>query len=569
MKFLLPYLKKFRWTVALALFFKALSALGDLLIPWMLSYVIDYVIPLGEQKPVYFWGILMILTALFGFLTNIFGNRSAARVSSGTVEKVRNDLYYRISTMSSEGLHEFTIPSLISRVTSDSYIVHRTIGMVIRMGIRAPMLLIGCLGITFFLDPVLALVFVALIPFMFYFSITVSSRGIKLFRNVQHVSDNMIRVLRENVTGVRVIRALSKTEYEKKRFEKVNDEVTQADKTAAYNMAKVNPIISLLLNIGFVLVLFFGAIRINAQAGTVGNIIAFMTYFSVILNSVRMITRVFTDLSKASASISRIEEVMHYADEIVYPEPNGVPEDENAPVIEFRDVSFAYKNGKVSLNHLSFKVNRGETLGVIGTTGSGKTTLVSLLMRFYDVLSGEILLSGKNVKDMTATELRSRFGAVFQNDSLFEDTVAENVAIGRPISEEEIEKALSLAEAADFVRDAGGLEAPVAIKGANFSGGQKQRLLIARALAADPEILILDDSSSALDYKTDAIIRQRLAARHGKKTSVIIAQRVSSVMNADKILVLDHAVVKGFGTHAELLETCPMYRDTYRFQMEN
>jgi len=568
MKFLLPYLRQRTPLIAFGLFLKTVSSFADLFIPWILSFIIDEVIPLGEVHLVYVWGGIMILTAVFGLLGNVWGNRVAARVSSETVKNVRADLYRRIAHLSNEGVDEFSIPSLISRVTSDSYIVQRTIGMMMRMGVRAPMLLFGCLVITLILDPVLSLVIIAIIPFMLVFSIKVSAKGTRLFKIVQQKSDHMIRVLRENVTGVRIIRALSKTAYEGDRFEKVNEDVTKSDKEAAYNMAKVNPIISLMLNTGYVLVIVVGALRVNTGAGSPGDVLAFMTYVTIILNAVRAISRIFTALSKAAASTGRIEEVMLYEDRLTFvSEENGEAEDENAPAIEFKNVTFSYKNSGIALDNLSFSLKKGETLGVIGTTGSGKTTLISLLMRFYDVSEGEVLLSGKNVKDMTAKELRARFGAVFQNDTLFKDTVKENIAVGRTVSLESIDEAIRNADAEAFLAEAGGLEAQVAIKGANFSGGQKQRMLIARALAGDPEILLLDDSSSALDYKTDSIIRQNLAEKRKGRTTVIVAQRVSSVMHSDLILVLDGGKVMGLGTHESLMKDCPMYRDTYEFQM--
>ncbi len=568
MKFLSPYLRKRTPFIALGLFLKTVSSFADLFIPWILSFIIDEVIPLGEVRLVYVWGGLMVLTALFGFLGNVWGNRMAARVSSETIQDVRADLYRRISHLSTEGVDDFTIPSLISRVTSDTYIVQRTIGMMLRMGIRAPMLLLGCLVITLILDPILSLVIIAIIPFMLIFSIKVSAKGTRLFKTVQKKTDQMIRVLRENVTGVRVIRALSKTAYESDRFETVNEDVTKSDKEAAYNMAKVNPVISLMLNTGYVLVIVVGALRVKSGAGSPGDVLAFMTYVTIILNSVRVISRIFTALSKAAASLGRIEEVISYRDRLSYrEEENGEQEDEKAPAIEFRNVSFSYKSGGFAFENVSFKLNKGETLGIIGTTGSGKTTLISLLMRFYDVTDGEILLSGKNVKDMTAKELRARFGAVFQNDTLFKDTVKENICIGRTIEMDRIDEAIRMADAEAFLEEAGGVEAQVAIKGANFSGGQKQRMLIARALAGDPDILLLDDSSSALDYKTDSVIRQHLAADRAGRTTVIVAQRVSSVMHSDVILVLDGGKVMGLGDHESLLRDCPMYRDTYDFQM--
>lgn len=577
MKLLLKYFKNIKWQITSGFALKITAAFSELMIPWLLAYIIDKIIPLvqennGEIYRVYLFGGVMIAATFVLLMGNVWGNRVAAFVASSTIERLRADLYKRISYLSSEGIDHFSIPSLIFRVTSDTYIVQRTIGMVMRLGLRAPILLFGCIALSLTLDPVLALVIVALIPLIFYFSVKISRKGTRLFKKVQEASDGMIRVLRENVTGVRIIRALSKTAYEKERFEKINEEVTVKDKDAAYNMARVNPIISLLLNTGFVLVIIVGALRVHYGMGKVGNIIAFMTYFTILLNVIRAITRMFTVISKASASISRIDEVMKYRDTIVYTEENGEKENDSYhsdDEIRFKNVSFSYPSTSFKLENISFTLKKGDSLGIIGSTGSGKTTIISLLMRFYDADQGKITLNGKDIKDMTPHELRSRFGAVFQNDTLFKDTIKGNISLGREISLEEIERASTLADADEFINAAGGLDAEVAIRGANFSGGQKQRMLIARALAGNPRILLLDDSSSALDYRTDSLIRKNLASERKNQTTIVVAQRVSSVMGLDKILVLDDGKALGYGTHEELMKECAMYLQTYEFQMGN
>ncbi len=568
MRFLMPYIKRQKWYVIATLVLKAAASGVDVFIPWALSRIIDDCLPVGDEAGVWTLGLFTVLASLIGLLGNVLGNRFAAHAAVYAVSDVRESLYRHISLLSCEGIDTFTVPSLISRVTSDTYVILQGIRTTVSMGVRAPLLLVGCLIVTVILDPVLSLAILVLSPLMFYYSFKVTTRGTKLYRGLQDVSDRMIRVLRENVTGSRVIRALSKTEYEKKRFEKVNEEVNETDRKAALNMAKLNPVISLLLNVGYVLVIAIGALRIYHARGSVGSVIAFMTYFVLLLNSIRMITRIFTVLSKANASVNRVREVIEYEDTLSFPSSSPEKEKiEGAPAVEFKDVTFSYPGGSFLLGPVSFKLEKGRTLGVIGTTGSGKSTVLSLMLRFYDVKSGQILLDGIDVRELTAEQIRTRFGAVFQNDTLFRDSVSENLLIGRSISSESLNAAIRDAEAAEFIEDAGGLEAEVAIKGANFSGGQRQRLLIARALAGDPDVLLLDDSSSALDYRTDAAVRSNLAQNRPGRTAVIVAQRCSSVLHADAVLFLDRGKVLGLGTHEELLASCPLYRDIYESQM--
>jgi ATP-binding cassette subfamily B protein len=544
---------------------KFTGTIMDLCLPWILAYVIDNVIPIGQISPVIWWGVVMLACSVVAVVTNILANRMAAAVARDTTRRIRYDLFRKVAYLTNRQVDRFTIPSLISRMTSDTYNIHQMVGMMQRIGIRAPILLIGGILITLTLDPVLTLVLVSVLPFIVIVTVFVSRKGVPMFRISQEILDNMVRVVRENAAGIRVIKALSKTEDEKRHFDGVNSQVIQAEKKASMTMASISPAMNLLLNVGLTLVVLVGAMRVNGGQGEVGEIVAFTSYFTIILNAMMTITRIFTMYSKASASANRIGEVLTAPEEMTaQPETQVAAGDGH---VVFDHVSFSYNKKEDNLTDICFSINRGETLGIIGPTGAGKSTIAQLLLRFYDVDRGEIRIGGRNVKEFDPGILRERFGVVFQNDVLFEDTIAENIRLGRNINKESLEKAAQYAQAADFIADKEGYGSELAIKGANLSGGQKQRVLIARALAGSPEILILDDSSSALDYKTDASLRSDIRTHYSHTTTILIAQRVSTVMRCDHILVLDDGKMVGYGSHSELMDSCDLYREIERIQM--
>ena len=561
MKRLLAYLKPFIPRMSLGFLIKVFGTLVELAIPWILSHIIDDLIPLGEISPVVVWGCLMILCSLLAWIGNIAANRMASAVARDFTRGLRHDLFSRISYLSERQVDGFTIPSLISRVTSDTYVLHQTVGMMQRLGVRAPIMLVGGVIVTLTLDPVLTLIMVATLPIVGAITFIVSRKGAKLFKIVQKGSDSMLRVVRENAVGVRVIKALSKSGYERERFKKVNDDLTERERVAEKTMALINPVMSLLLNLGIVAVIVAGAYRVQFGLTKVGKIIAFMNLFTIVLNALMAINRMFTMLSRAAASSVRVLEVLDTPMELYETEPHYSFLPENAPHIAFKDVTFRYDRGSFAVRHLNFELERGETLGIIGATGAGKSTIIRALMRYYDVAEGSIEIDGVDIRDYATSDLRAKFGVVFQNDTLFKDTVRENIRLGRDIPDEELTEAARRAQAINFITNQGGLDAEVAIKGANLSGGQKQRLLISRALAGDPEILILDDSSSALDYKTDSRLREEIRLHCADSTKIIIAQRISSIMHAEKIIVMDNGNVVGMGTHDELMRSCPLYRE--------
>lgn len=545
----------------------------DLFLPWTLAYMIDTVIPANQRPEIFLWGFFMIFCSVLAVVFSVAANRMASRVASSAIETIRGDLFEKVSRLSNTEIDRFTRPSLISRLTSDTYNVHQMLGRVQRLGVRAPILLIGGITMTMALDPVLACILLAVLPLLTLVVVVVSKKTIPMFSVLQDRVDRFVRLIREDIAGIRVIKALSKESYERERFDQANREVVDWERKATVTTSITNPVMNVLLNLGLVAVILTGAFRVNQGTSEVGKILAFMTYFTIILNALMSISRLFIMISKAAASAARIVTVLEADQEMVLQE---LETDEEAAMaeaeadsvhVEFDHVSFSYNKVENNLENISFRLKRGETLGIIGATGAGKTTIVNLLMRFYDADQGTVRIDGKDVRTMGLHELRKRFGAVFQNDTIFEDTIMENINMGRDLSEEAVMEAVLYGRASEFVAEKGGISEQLDIKGANLSGGQKQRILIARALAARPDILILDDSSSALDYKTDAALRKELREHFAETTCVIIAQRISSIMNSDHIMVLEDGQMIGYGTHRELMETCEIYREIGKSQM--
>lgn len=563
MKKVFAYLRPYYPRMTLGLIIKILGTFMDLGLPWILAYILDDVIPAKRVSLILWWGAVMLLLSVGARTFNILANRMASKVARDATETLRHDLFQKILSLSGRQLNYFTIPSLESRMTSDTYNIHNVIGMMQRIGVRAPIILIGGIIITSTLEPVLTLILVGVFPFMALIVYIVSRKGIPLYTNLQETVDKMVRVVRENITGVRVIKALSKSRYEKDRFADVNREVVAKELKAGTVMAISNPAMNFLLNMGLTLVVIVGAFRVNSGASEPGKIVAFLSYFMIMLHAVMAITRIFIVFSRASASAMRIAEVLDTGEdlEVIPLEPA-----DSEYHIEFDNVSFSYTE-EPFITDISFGIKKGESLGIIGSTGSGKTTLIHLLMRFYDADKGSIKINGVDIRSIDKQSLRSKFGVAFQNDALFADSIYENIDLGRGLSREDALKAAEDAQAASFINSyENGLDYKLTIKGSNLSGGQKQRLLIARALAGKPEILILDDSSSALDYKTDAMLRKSIRNQYKGTTSIIIAQRISSVMKLDKILVLEEGHMAGCGSHEELLKSCSVYQEIYQSQ---
>ena len=571
-KVLLHYLRPYYGRMTLGFVIKFFGTIMDLFLPWILAHIIDAVIPTGNISLIYIYGVVMILCAVGAFLMNVGANRMASAVARDTTRAIRHDLFARIMRLSAAQTDAATKPSLISRLTTDTYNINAMLGRMQRIGVRAPILTVGGIIVTLTLDPVLTLILIATLPFIVYITIHVSKVSIPMYHRVQEASDRLVRLVREDAAGIRVIKALSKTDTERRRFDAVSREVIQNEKKASGMMARVGPSTSLILNSAQVAVIVAGAVRVAMGKGEVGRILAFMTYFTIILNAVVNISRMFVMFSRAAASADRVMAIIDLPQDMLQAAPAAQEQaaaNADAPAIEFDHVTFRYAgSGEDVLSDVHFTLMPGQTLGVIGETGSGKSTLIRLLMRFYDPTAGMVRLFGQDVRTMTNEDLRSRFGVTFQSDTLFEDTIAGNIRLGRPLTDEQVLQAARDAQAYAFVtNDKEGFESQLNIRGNNLSGGQKQRVMIARALCGKPDILVLDDSSSALDYRTDAALRRALSENYAGVTKVMVAQRVSSIAHADLILVLSGGQVIAHGRHETLLDTCDLYRELYDSQM--
>ncbi|MGH1704109.1 ATP-binding cassette domain-containing protein [Enterococcus gallinarum] len=564
MKLLKKYLRPYIGRMSLGISIKFFGSLMDLLLPWILAYIIDTIIPTKNVSAIFLWGGVMLLCSVIAVVTNILANRMASSVARDATGSIRHDLFAKVAYLSIPQIEQVGIPSLVSRLTTDTYNIHQTVGMIQRLGIRAPILLLGGVLITATLDPVLTVVLVGVLPFTLVAAVIISKRGIPLFAQLQKRVDTLVRTVRENVTGARVIKALSKADYEKQRFQRVNQSVVAAETRANRTMAATPPLMDFFLNAGLTLVILVSAYRVNAGLTQPGVIIAFLTYFTIILNAMLSITRIFVIVSKGLASADRIQAVLRLPQDMkVVPLP---ARDEEAHIV-FDHVSFTYPDGTSVLKEIDFSLVKGQTLGIIGATGSGKSTILRLLLRLYDPTNGQIRINGRDIRSLDPEELHQYFGIVLQKDILFADTIEENIDFGRRFSKEQIEEAAARAQAKEFIQQLPQqLAYELHAKGSNLSGGQKQRVLLSRALAGEPQILVLDDSASALDYQTDAKLRQVLKQQFADTTTILIAQRISSIQHADKILVLENGRMSGFGDHATLLATNTIYQEIYHGQ---
>ena len=583
MKLILRYIRPYRLFIAAVMLIKLLGTGTDLLMPYVLEHLLDHVIPAASDAwPVVFWGCVMLALTLVTRVLNICANRMSVRVARDSTFAIRRDLFHTALNISGNQMDQVGLPSLISRMTSDTYNVQSFIRMIQTMGIRAPIMLLGGIAITLTMDTGLAAILCVMAPVMIALVCFVSWKGIPLYNEVQKRMDVLVRRMRESITGIRVVKALGKEPYEEKRYSEANSRMMRQEVRASVIMSLPGPIVTLFLNVGLTLVVLVGAQRVNGGQTAPGVILAFLTYFNMILMGVMGLNRIFMMMSKANASANRIREITDLPEELT-----PVPEEQLADppgdeALIFDHVCFNYdadtpgethgqflgEQRQQCLHDISFRVKKGGSLGIIGATGSGKTTMINLLMRFYDPQEGHVFVDGRDVRGYGRDELHRKFGVVFQNDVIFADTIRENISFGRETGEEKLARAVEDAMASGFIGGyPEGFDHRAAIRGANFSGGQKQRLLIARALAGNPEILVMDDASSALDYRTDAELRKALRAHHSGATTVVIAQRVSSVLSMDEIIVLQEGEMIGRGTHRELLASCPEYRDICKTQM--
>lgn len=559
MKVLAGYLRPYRVLIAVCLFFKTVASFCELFIPALLGYMIDDVVPKNDLAKVVTAGIFMLLLSLLTLLFHILGNRTAARASGYVACDLRRDLFAKIVVLDAPDMDRYGTPSLTARLTTDTYHVTSFLARLFRLGVKAPITLIGGVVITLILDARLAVALIATLPLVSLSVWFITRKATPLYYDEQEILDGVVRKVDETASGIRVMKALSKTRYETDAFCRVNRRLEQKEVQAGRLLSLTKPLCDLLLNLGLCAVILIGTL-LAAHTGfhAAGTLLSFMTYFTVILNNMIMMTRIFVQLSRCMASARRISEVLETQSHM--PPLPGEAEKEEGAYLRFENVSFSYNKKTPDLCHVSFTLGRGETLGIIGGTGAGKSTLVSLLLRLYDPDEGRILLDGRDIRTYSYADLHRRFGVSFQYDFVPAGTVAENVVFFRERSEAALTDALRTAQAATFV-DAlpEGVESHIDGRGANLSGGQKQRLTLARALYGTPEILILDDATSALDYKTDRDLRAALHARCDM-TTILVSQRIATVKSADHILFLENGRLTGDGTHDELMATHAQYR---------
>ncbi|MCD8012546.1 MAG: ABC transporter ATP-binding protein/permease [Lachnospiraceae bacterium] len=658
MKFMLSYLGRYKRLVAACLSLKLLGTILELLIPYVLEYMIDEVAPTQQMNLVLLWGAVMLALAALTRITNVSANRLSVKSARNATYEIRRDLFWHSLNLSGSQTDVFGLPSLTSRMTSDSYNVQSFLQSGQALGVRAPIMLVGGIVITMTMDAGLSAILCVMAPIMLVVTVAVSLWGIPLYDKVQQSVDEIVRIMRENITGIRVVKALSKEDYERRRFGAANETMARRERKAGIVMALPGPLMTMALNIGLTIVVVVGAIRVNNGVTKPGVILAFLTYFNMILMGVMGLNRVFMMMSKASASARRIKAVIDQpeglaaipdeqaahtdrdgfivfdhvsfrygeAEETLHPEGQRISSLESMPEAgetsrsamkaeDDRNISSEMSNHiadgepttvdaqsacgenesrqselaretsspegrrisrskeetegiQMSLSELTFTMKKGGSLGIIGATGCGKTTVINLLMRFYDPTGGHVFVDGKDVRTYEKDDLRRKFGVVFQNDVIFAESLAKNIDFGRGVDADGIRTAAANARAQDFIEAYDdGYQHQAAIHGANLSGGQRQRVLIARALAAHPEILILDDASSALDYKTDAALRKVIREEYRDTTTIVVAQRISSIMSLDDIIMLDEGDVIGHGTHEELMASCPKYREIYHTQM--
>ena len=569
------FLKQFKKEVLIGPVFKLTEAVFELIVPLVMAQIIDVGIANGDRGYVLRMGGVMVLLGLVGLGCALICQYCAARASQGFGTVLRSEMFRHINTLSHGEIDQIGTPSLITRITNDVNQLQLAVAMLIRLVVRAPFLVIGATVMALLLDWKLACIFFVAAPLMALVLYLVMSRSIPFYRIIQKKLDRISLITRENLSGVRVIRAFSRQEKEKERFAQASEDQMTTSITVGRISALLNPLTSAIINLAIAAVIWFGGFRVDAGGMTQGEVIAFVNYLNQILLAMIVVANLVVIFTKAAASATRVDEVLELHPSIVNRVSRPAQEIEGSPEIAFDAVSFAYPDaGAYSLSDISFTVARGQTLGIIGGTGCGKSTLVNLIPRFYEVSQGSIKVDGVDVRDYPMEQLRGKVGIVPQRAVLFSGTLRQNMQWRKQdATDEEIWQALETAQAASFVRKMpDGLDSVILQGGKNLSGGQKQRLTIARALVGEPEILILDDSASALDFATDAALRRAIAkfsaGRGNRMTTIIVSQRANTVRYADQIVVLDDGKAAGIGTHEQLLESCQIYREIYWSQNE-
>ena len=572
MKKLLVFLKNYKKESVLAPLFKLLEASFELMIPLVVAAIVDKGIGQENLNYVYRMGGVMVLLGVVGLIAAVTAQYFSAKAAVGFATELRSALFKHIQSLSYTEVDTVGTSTLITRLTSDVNQVQSGVNMTLRLLLRSPFIVFGAMVMAFTVDVKSALVFLGVIPLLCLVVFGIMIITMPLYKEVQKRLDEVLALTRENLTGIRVIRAFHKEKEEIKKFKKENKELTSMQLFVGRISGLMNPVTYVIVNLGLVLLIYTGALQVDLGVLSQGQVIALINYISQILVELIKMANLIVLITKAISCANRISSVLDIENSMS-DEGNAVAENiKEEPILEFEHVNFCYAGaGEESLSDIDFSVYAGETVGIIGGTGSGKTTLVNLIPRFYDATSGIVKYRGKSIGEYGVEALRERIGIVPQKAVLFKGTIKSNLQWGNAdASAEDMEEALSASQAIEFVKKLEKyLDAPVAQGGKNFSGGQRQRLTIARALVRKPEILILDDSASALDYATDAKLRAELKKRKDTMTTFIVSQRTSSIQFADKIVVLEDGKIAGLGTHKELLETCEVYQEIYDSQYQN
>lgn len=585
---LFRFLKPFRWGVALIMALVLLQSLSELYLPTLMSDIVDKGVIAGDHPYIWKIGGFMLLVTLGGALVSVAASYFSSRVSSAFGRNVRNKLFSHVESFSLQEFDKVGTASLITRTTNDVNQVQQVLMMMMRLMVMAPMMCIGGLIMALSKDAKLTLVLAVVIPVLTLTIFLIASRGIPLFRQIQKKLDKLNLVLRENLTGIRVIRSFNRIEFEKRRFREANGDLTSTAIRVNQIMAFLMPAMMLIMNFAQIAIIWFGGLRISHGDMQVGDLMAFLQYAMQIMFSLLMLSMMFVMVPRASASATRINEVLALEPVIrdtnpSQEQPQEQPEEQTeeqldedqepaamSGVVEFDDVTFSYPGAEQpAVKNISFRAMPGEVTAIIGGTGSGKSTIVNLLPRFYDVESGSIRIDGVDVREYSQEQLRSKIGLVPQKAVLFTGTIEDNIRYGKEdASDTEIRHAADVAQASEFISQMpDGFRSMIAQGGTNVSGGQKQRLSIARALVRRPGIYLFDDSFSALDYKTDAKLRAALRSETTDAAVLIVAQRVSTIMDADQIIVLDEGKVAGIGNHRQLMAECGVYREIVSSQL--
>ena len=575
MKRLIMYLKDYKKESILAPLFKLLEAFFELLVPLVMANIIDYGISNRNMGYIGKMGLLLLLLGVVGLASSITAQFFAAKAAVGFSTKLRQALFDHIEDLSFTDIDKAGTSTMITRMTSDVNQVQSGINMTLRLFLRSPIIVFGAMIMAFTIDVKCALIFVVAIPLLSVVVFGIILSTIPMYKKVQSKLDQVLGITRENLTGVRVIRAFHQEAKEADRFRENNEALSAMQIFVGKISACMNPVTYIIVNGAIIALIYTGAVQVNIGNLSQGEVVAIINYMNQILVELVKLANLIVTMTKALACADRVDSVFEigadaaYAEKSVQNQKLADKVDKKAPFLNFKHVSLTYQGaGAPTLQDMNFTVNRGDTVGIIGGTGSGKTSLVNLIPGFYPVTEGEILLEGRDIRTMSDEELRGRIGVVPQKAVLFKGTIRSNLQWGKPdATEEEMWKALELAQASEVVDGKPGkLDATVAQNGKNFSGGQRQRLTIARALVRNPEILILDDSASALDYATDAKLRAAIRTLEDKTTTFIVSQRASTIRHADKIIVLDDGEIAGMGTHDELLKDCTVYQEIYYSQ---